>query len=47
MKKTINLLTDMVEVANAVIKKDKTVMQKINLVIEEEFVSGAYRTAAS
>ena len=28
-------------------KKDKTVMQKINLVIEEEFVSGAYRTAAS
>ena len=42
-----NLLTDMVEAANAVIKKDKTVMQKINLVIEEEFVSGAYRTAVS
>ena len=42
-----NLLTDMVEAANAVIKKDKTVMQKINLVIKEEFVSGAYRTAVS
>ena len=41
-----NLLTDMVEAANAVIK-EKRVIQKIDLVIEEEFVSGAYRAATS
>lgn len=41
-----DLLTDMVEAANAVIK-GKKVAQKMKVVIEEEFVSGAYRTAVS
>lgn len=41
-----NLLTDMAEAANTVIE-GKRVAQKIGVVIEEEFVSGAYRTAIS
>lgn len=41
-----NLLTDMAEAANTVIE-GKRVAQKIEVVIEEEFVSRAYRTAIS
>lgn len=39
-----NLLTNMVEAVNAVMK-EKKVKQKINLTIREEFVSRAYRSA--